>query len=149
LKIAFNERGLAMVNFFFATLNFILKILSFLALIFAGLAFYQIRYQAPDNVAADVTRIDTMRADPDKFDNRTVEIEGIVTSSYGIFSVGVFTMRDENGDKTISIVTTSGVPVVSDAGNEKKIKRTGLFRQTITLNKRQYPFVFVQAKTGE
>jgi hypothetical protein len=138
-----------MVNFFFAALNFLLKIFILLAFIFAGLAYYQINYQTPDSIPGGATRIDAMRADPDKFDNRTVEIEGIVTSSYGIFSVGLFTMKDENGDKTISIVTTSGVPVVSDAGNEKKIKRTGLFRQTITLNKRQYPFVFVQAKARE
>ena len=134
-----------MVNFFFATLNFLLKIFILLAVILAVLVAWQIYVHTPGGIAEGVTRIDKMRAEPDNFENKTVEIEGIVTSSYGIFSVGVFRVRDEDGKKTIGIVTTSGVPVVSDEGNEKKIKRTGLFRQTITLNKRQYPFVFVQA----
>jgi len=134
-----------MVNFFFSTLNFLLKIFVVLAVLLGVLAAYQIYFKTPAEMIAGVTRVDKMRAEPDTYENRTVEIEGIVTSSYGIFSVGVFSVRDEDGEKTIDIVTTSGVPVVMEAGKETKVKRIELFRQTITLNKQQYPFVFVQA----
>jgi hypothetical protein len=135
-----------MANFFFATLNFLLKFFIGLAGFAAVLGWWQIYVHTPSGTVSGITPVDTLRAEQDKFEDQTVTVEGEVIHSYGIFSVGIFTLQDEGGKQLLVIVTTTGVPVVPEKDKKAKIKRTGVFRETITFNRLQIPLLFVQPK---
>ena len=49
-------------------------------------------------------------ADPGRYGEQTVELEGEVTDAVGLLSLGVFTLSDSSGE--ISVLTGSGLPAV-------------------------------------
>ena len=49
-------------------------------------------------------------ADPGRYGEQTVELEGEVTDAVGLLSLGVFTLSDSSGE--ISVLTGNGLPAV-------------------------------------
>ncbi len=49
-------------------------------------------------------------ADPGRYGERAVELEGEVTDAVGLLSLGVFTLSDSTGQ--ISVLTSKGLPAV-------------------------------------
>lgn len=49
-------------------------------------------------------------ADPGRYGEQTVELEGEVTDAVGLLSVGIFTLSDSTGE--ISVLTAKGLPAV-------------------------------------
>jgi hypothetical protein len=47
-------------------------------------------------------------ADPARYEEQTVELEGKVTDAVGIFSVGLYAIADDTGE--IRVMTTKGLP---------------------------------------
>lgn len=47
-------------------------------------------------------------ADPARFEERTVELSGEVTDAMGIFSVGLYSLKDDTGE--IRVMTSKGLP---------------------------------------
>jgi hypothetical protein len=54
------------------------------------------------------TRIGRILADPSRYQNRNVTVEGRVTNVVGAFTAGVYEVEDETGK--IYVVSTRGVP---------------------------------------
>ena len=49
-------------------------------------------------------------ADPGRYGEQTVELEGEVTDAVGLLSLGVFTLSDSTGE--ITVLTANGLPAV-------------------------------------
>ena len=57
--------------------------------------------------AAELTVADIL-ADPARYEDQTVELTGEVTDALGLFSMGVYTLRDGTGE--IRVTTSRGLP---------------------------------------
>ena len=53
-------------------------------------------------------RIAQIKSDPTQFRNKTVRLNGTVTTSFGVLSTGVYEIEDETG--RIFVVSNQGVP---------------------------------------
>lgn len=54
------------------------------------------------------TRIGKIRADPSRFQNREVKVNGTVTNSFGALIAGVYEVQDDTGK--IYVISNAGVP---------------------------------------
>ncbi len=66
-------------------------------------------------------------ADPARFHEQVVEIEGEATDSFGLLSTGVFGFKDATGE--IHVVTTAGLPA---AGSKFTVRGTIITGVTIS-----------------
>ncbi len=58
--------------------------------------------------ACATTRIGRIKADPSRYRNKDVRVEGTVTNSFGAFVAGFYEIEDETGK--IYVISNSGVP---------------------------------------
>jgi len=68
-------------------------------------------------------RIAQINADPLRYRNRTVQVQGVVTESAGAFSFGGYQVSDGTGK--IYVLSTRGVPATGPPG-----RRSGRYRGT-------------------
>ena len=70
-------------------------------------------------------------ADPGRYGEQPVELEGEVTNAVGLLSLGVFTLSDSTGE--ISVLTGKGLPAVG-----ARLKVRGEVLSGITLGETRY-----------
>jgi hypothetical protein len=58
--------------------------------------------------ACTSVRIAQIKSDPTQFRNKTVRVDGTVTTAFGVLSTGVYEIEDETG--RIFVVSNRGVP---------------------------------------
>lgn len=76
----------------------------------AGLALLVIMLAAACSQKSVSLTIGDVIADPGRYGEQTVELEGEVTNAVGLLSLGVFTLSDSTGE--ISVLTGKGLPAV-------------------------------------
>ena len=59
-------------------------------------------------VACESVKIADIKADPSRFRNKSVQVDGTVTISFGALSVGAYEIEDETGK--LFVITSQGVP---------------------------------------
>ena len=59
-------------------------------------------------MACESVKIADINADPSRFRDKPVQVDGIVTTSFGALSVGAYESEDETGK--IFVITSHGVP---------------------------------------
>lgn len=58
-------------------------------------------------------------ADPARYKDQVIELDGEVVDANGIFSIGVYSLRDSSGE--INVLTSDGLPAV---GSSFKVRGT-------------------------
>jgi hypothetical protein len=82
--------------------------------------------------ACGSTRIGKINADPTRYQNRNVTVEGTVLNSFGALGAGGYQIQDETG-KMFVISTTSGVP-----GKGSRVRVNGRFQGGATILGKSY-----------
>jgi hypothetical protein len=77
------------------------------------------------------TRIGRIRADPTRFQNKEVRVNGTVTNSYGALIAGAYEIQDETGK--IYVISNTGVP---SKGSQVTVQGTVI--NGVTLGGRSY-----------
>ncbi len=88
---------------------------------------------APELTVADIL------ADPSRYEEQTIELSGQVTDATGLFSVGLYTLKDSTGE--IRVMTTSGLPA---KGTELVVRGTVL--SGVTLGGQHYGITLNEAE---
>jgi hypothetical protein len=81
--------------------------------------------------SCDYTKIGRINADPSRYRDRTVQVEGRVTNSFGALSAGGYQLEDDTGK--ILVVSTAGVP-----SKGSKVVVSGRVMQGITVMGHSY-----------
>jgi hypothetical protein len=82
-------------------------------------------------------------ADPARFHEQVLEIEGEATDSFGLFSAGVFGFKDATGE--INVITSAGLPAAGSKFTVRGTVITGVtvagkrYGTAIQEQKRAYP----------
>ena len=109
-----------------------------LALIVVVVVFGIKYYGSTDTDSTQEVSIGELQADPEKYEDQSVKVRGVVTDSIGILKLGTFNLRDENGLR-IAMITASKVPK-----DGTKFICTGVFRKGITFGTFQSVAIFVE-----
>ena len=98
------------------------------ALLLAGCA-----KPAPELAIADIL------ADPARFEGQTVELSGEVTDAMGLFSLGLYTLKDASGE--IRVTTGKGLPATGT-----KLTVRGTVQSGVTLGGKHYGVTLSEAE---
>jgi len=77
------------------------------------------------------TKIGKINAEPTRFRNQTVHVEGLVTNSFGALSVGGYQIEDETGK--IFVLSNRGVP-----SSGSKVVVSGTVMEGVTVMGRSF-----------